>query len=153
MDKKDFMKMAIIEGQKCLRTQDVPVGAVIVKGDKVIAYAHNLKEKKKNCLCHAELLAISKASKKLKNFRLSDCDIYITKEPCLMCMGAILSARIRKIYFGASDKRFGTINLAKENNFNHKCDVEGGLLKKECEELLKTFFSKLRCDNEDIRKS
>jgi len=153
MDKKDFMKLAIIEGQKCLRTQDVPVGAVIVKGDKVIAYAHNLKEKKKNCLCHAELLAISKASKKLKNFRLSDCDIYVTKEPCLMCMGAILSARIRKIYFGASDKRFGTINLAKENNFNHKCDVEGGLLKKECEELLKTFFSKLRCDNEDIRKS
>ena len=152
MDKKDFMKMAIIEGQKCLRTQDVPVGAVIVKGDKVIAYAHNLKEKKKNCLCHAELLAISKASKKLKNFRLSDCDIYVTKEPCLMCMGAILSARIRKIYFGASDKRFGTINLAKENNFNHKCDVESGLLKKECEELLKTFFSKLRCDNEDIRK-
>ena len=153
MDKKDFMKLAIIEGQKCLRTQDVPVGAVIVKGDKVISYAHNLKEKKKNCLCHAELLAISKASKKLKNFRLSDCDIYVTKEPCLMCMGAILSARIRKIYFGASDKRFGTINLAKENNFNHKCDVEGGLLKKECEELLKTFFSKLRCDNEDIRKS
>ena len=153
MDKKDFMKLAIIEGNKCLKTQDVPVGAVIVKGEKVIAYAHNLKEKKKNCLCHAELLAISKASKKLKNFRLSDCDIYVTKEPCLMCMGAILSARIRKIYFGASDKRFGTINLAKENNFNHKCDVEGGLLKKECEELLKTFFSKLRCDNEDIRKS
>ena len=115
MDKNDFMKLAISEGQKCLKTHDVPVGAVIVKNDKVVAFAHNLKEKKRNCLCHAELLAISKASKKLKNFRLSDCDIYVTKEPCLMCMGAILSARIRKVYFGASDKRFGTINLAKEN--------------------------------------
>lgn len=153
MDKNDFMRIALKEGEKCLKTHDVPVGAVIVKDDKIIAVAHNLKEKKKSCLFHAELLAIDKASKKLKNFRLNDCDIYVTKEPCLMCMGAILSARIRKIYYGAKDKRFGTVNLAKENNFNHKCMVEGGVLEKECEELLTSFFSKLRGENEDFRKS
>lgn len=153
MDKNYFMKLALTESMKCLKTSDVPVGAVIVKDNKVIAVAHNLKEKKQNCICHAEIIAISRASKKLKNFRLSDCDIYVTKEPCLMCMGAILSARIRKIYYAVSDKRFGTINLAKENNFNHKCDVEGGVYAQECEKLLSDFFSKLRCENEDIRKN
>ena len=98
MDKNYFMKLALSESGKCLKNGDVPVGAVIVKDGKVIATAHNMKEKKKNCICHAEIIAISKASKKLKNFRLNDCDIYVTKEPCLMCMGAILSARIHKIY-------------------------------------------------------
>ena len=153
MDKIDFMKLAIREGEKSLKNRDVPVGAVIVKDGKIISSAHNQKEKKKSCVCHAEILAIHKASKKLRNFRLNDCEIYVTKEPCLMCMGAILSARIKKIYFGANDKRFGTIDFAKDNNFNHKCDYEGGLLKDECERLLSSFFAGLRGENEDIRKN
>ena len=153
MEKFDFMKLAISEGEKSLKYSDVPVGAVIVKDGRVLSRAHNLKEKKKSCICHAEILAIHKASKKIKNFRLNDCEIYITKEPCIMCMGAILSARIKKIYFGANDKRFGTINFAKENNFNHKCEYEGGVLKEECEKLLSSFFAVLRSENEDIRKN
>ena len=76
--------------------------------------------------------------------KLDSCDIYITKEPCLMCMGALLSARIRKIYYGAKDKRFGTSKLAQDNNFNHKCEVEGGILKDKCEEKLSQFFKNLR---------
>ena len=152
MDKNYFMELALLESEKCLKSNDVPVGAVIVKDNKVIATAHNLKERKKNCIYHAEIIAISKASKRLKNFRLNECDIYVTKEPCLMCMGAILSARIRKIYYGASDKRYGTINLASDNNFNHKCVVEGNILKDKCEKILSDFFSRLRCENEDIRK-
>ncbi|MBE5757806.1 MAG: nucleoside deaminase [Clostridiales bacterium] len=151
MDKNYYMALALEESKKCIKSKDVPVGAVIVKDGKVLSKAHNTKEKKQNCLNHAEILAINKASKKVKNFRLSGCEIYVTKEPCLMCMGAILSARIDKIYYGSKDKRFGTIKLAKDNNFNHKCDVEGGILNKECDEMLSNFFSALRGDNEDIR--
>jgi tRNA(adenine34) deaminase len=144
MEKEDFMLIAYNESKKCEKFEDVPVGAVIVKDGKVIAKSYNKKEKKKNCLAHAEIIAINKASKKLKNFRLDSCDIYITKEPCLMCMGALLSARIRKIYYGAKDKRFGTSKLAQDNNFNHKCEVEGGILKDKCEEKLSQFFKNLR---------
>ena len=88
--------------------------------------------------------AINKASEKLGNYRLDGATIYTTKEPCLMCMGALLSARIKKIYFGAQDKRFGTSALANENNFNHKCEIEGGILKETCEDMLTHFFKSIR---------
>ena len=144
MDKNDYMNLAIIEAKKSLKSQDVPVGAVIVYKGKVIARAHNQREKKSMTTAHAEILAINKANKKLKNFRLENAEIYVTKEPCLMCMGALLSSRIKKIYFGAEDKRFGTSNLAKDNNFNHKCEIEGGILKETCENLLSQFFKSIR---------
>lgn len=144
MNKLDYMKLALAEAKKCDKTKDVPVGAVIVCNGKVIASAHNKREKTHMVSDHAEIIAITKANKIKKDFRLEDCDIYITKEPCLMCMGAILSSRIHKIYYGAKDKRFGTEGLAKENNFNHKCEIEGEVLKTECEELLKTFFRSIR---------
>lgn len=144
MDKSDYMNLALIEARKCLKSADVPVGAVVVLDGKVIAKAHNAKEKSKMVTAHAEILAINKANKKIKNFRLENAEIYVTKEPCLMCMGAILSARIKKVYFGASDKRFGTRDLAVSNNFNHKCEIEGGILKEECENLLSQFFRSIR---------
>ncbi|MBE5738661.1 MAG: nucleoside deaminase [Clostridiales bacterium] len=144
MNKIDYMLEAIKEAKKSIKYGDVPVGAVIVKDGEIIAKAHNKREQKKETIAHAEILAITKANNVVGDFRLDGCDIYITKEPCLMCMGAILSSRIRKIYYGARDRRFGTESLARENNFNHKCGVEGDILGEECEKLLTNFFKSIR---------
>ena len=144
MENVDYMQIAINEASKCSSSLDVPVGAVIVKDGVVIAKAHNQRESKHSTTAHAEILAIEKANKKLNSSRLDGADIYITKEPCLMCMGAILSARIHKIYFGAYDKRFGTMSLAMDNNFNHKCEIEGGICQDICGQMLVDFFKKLR---------
>ena len=130
-----------------------PVGAVIVLDGKIIAKAHNQKEKTHKVTAHAEIIAIEKANRKLRSYRLDDAVIYITKEPCLMCMGTILSARIAKVVFGAKDLRFGTMDLATDNNFNHKCDIVGGVLETECSNLLTDFFKKLRGNNESKRKT
>lgn len=148
MDKNDYMRLALGLAEKSKKTEDVPVGAVIVKDGKIIAKAYNKRNKTGKTIDHAEIIAITKANKKLHNFRLDDAEIYVTKEPCLMCMGTLLSSRIKKIYYGAKDSRFGTSNLAKENNFNHKCDIEGGILKTDCEKLLTDFFKRLRSKNE-----
>lgn len=144
MTKYDYMKIALSEAKKSLKSNDVPVGAVIVLDGKIIAKAHNKREKTNLCSAHAEILAINKANKKVKNFRLDKAEIYVTKEPCLMCMGACLSARIKKIYFGVGDERFGTKEFAQNNKFNHKCQVEGGILENDCRVLLSNFFKKLR---------
>lgn len=144
MNKIDYMREAIREAKKSLKSNDVPVGAVIVKDGEIIAKAYNKREKTQQTIAHAEILAIGIANKKVGNFRLDGCEIYVTKEPCLMCMGAILSSRIKKIYYGARDKRFGTESLAQDNNFNHKCEIEGGVLSSECEGLLTNFFKSIR---------
>ena len=139
-----FMEIALLEAKKAYKKDEVPVGAVIVKDGKIIAKAGNRKETKKSSIFHAEIIAINKASKKLKNWNLSGCEIYITLEPCLMCYGAILSSRIDKIYFGAYDKKYGLeVEKYKELNekgFNHKAEVVGGILEKECSEILTKFF-------------
>lgn len=144
MTKEDYIRICLLEAKKCRKSQDVPVGAIIVDNGKIVAKAHNSRQKHKMTCAHAEILAINKANKKMKNHRLDNMEIYVTKEPCLMCMGAILSARISKIYFGTEDKRFGTKELAGENNFNHKCEIEGGILKEECERVLTEFFKGIR---------
>lgn len=144
MTNEDFMRLALKEAEKCNEYNDVPVGAVIVLDGKIIAKAYNQKEKNNATCDHAEILCIRKANDVLKSSRLDNAIIYTTKEPCLMCMGAILSARIDKIVYGARDLRFGTKNLAKDNNFNHKCDIEGGVLEEECSRVLSEFFKKLR---------
>lgn len=146
------MRLALEEGKKSLVNDDVPVGAVIVKDNQVIGVGYNTKEKDQSVIGHAEINAITSASNMLGRYRLDNCVIYITKEPCLMCMGAILSARISKIVYGAHDLRFGTSELATKNNFNHTCDIKGGVLAKDCEDLLSGFFKKLRGKNESIRK-
>ncbi len=144
MTNEDFMRFALAEAKKCGESGDVPVGAVIVLDGKIIAKAYNQKEKNNATCDHAEILCIKKANEVLQSSRLDNTIIYTTKEPCLMCMGAILSARIGKIVYGASDLRFGTKSLAKDNNFNHKCDIEGGVLEEECSSVLSEFFKNLR---------
>ncbi len=142
-----YMKEALKEAKKAYNKKEVPVGAVIVKDGKIIARAHNLKETKLDTTKHAEILAIQKASKKLKAWRLKDCEMYITLEPCSMCAGAIISSRIKKIYIGTMDPKTGAcgsvLNLL-EYNFNHKVEVETGIMQQECEYILKDFFKKLR---------
>lgn len=142
-----FMEAALKEAKKAYDKEEVPVGAVIVKDGKIIARAHNLKEIKKDTTKHAEILAIQKASKKLDAWRLTDCEMYVTLEPCSMCAGAIIASRIKKLYIGTMDLKTGAcgsvLNLL-DYNFNHKVEVEKGIMQKECEYILKDFFKKLR---------
>ena len=139
-----FMKEALKEAQKAYDKQEIPVGAVIVKNGKIISRAHNLKETKQTATAHAEILAIQKANKKLNNWRLVDCDIYVTLEPCDMCMGAILSSRIKNIYIGTLDpkkKEKIDINKYKEE---YDTNIEYGIMQEKSEEILKNFFKDLR---------
>lgn len=146
--KEKFMKEALKEAQKAYDKLEVPVGAVIVKDGKIIARAHNLKETKFDTTKHAEILAIQKASKKLNSWRLLDCEMYVTLEPCSMCAGALINSRVKKVYIGANDEKTGAVgsvfNLLEDYTFNHKVEVEKGILKNECEDILKKFFKMLR---------
>ena len=143
-----FMQEALKEAKKAYNKLEVPVGAVIVKDGKVIAGAHNLKETKLDTTKHAEILAIQKASKKLESWRLLDCEMYVTLEPCSMCAGAIINARMKKIYIGTLDEKTGAagsvLNLLKDYKFNHEVEVEKGIMKEQCESMLKDFFKNLR---------
>ena len=142
------MKEALKEAKKAYDKLEVPVGAVIVKDGKIIARAYNQKEAKNDTTNHAEIIAIRKASKKLGSWRLTDCDLYVTLEPCSMCAGALIQARIRKVYIGAADEKTGAcgsvLNLLEDYNFNHKVEVQRDVLKEECENILKNFFKELR---------
>ena len=146
--KEKFMKEALKEAQKAYDKLEIPVGAVIVKDGKIIARAHNQKETKCDTTNHAEILAIQKASKKIGAWRLLDCEMYVTLEPCSMCAGAIINSRIKKVYIGTMDKKTGAVgsvlNLLKDYQFNHKVEYETGILKEDCEKILKHFFKKLR---------
>ena len=147
-EKEKFMKEALKEAKKAYDKLEVPVGCVIVKDGKIISRAHNLKETKKDTTKHAEILAIQKASKKLDAWRLLDCDMYVTLEPCSMCAGAIINSRIRNLYIGTMDKKTGAagsvLNLFEDFIFNHKVTVETGILQTQCEKILKDFFKELR---------
>ena len=151
MSKEKFMKEALKEAKKAYEKEEVPVGAIIVKDGKIIARAHNLKETKRSSICHAEILAIEKACKKLGAWRLTDCDMYVTLEPCAMCTGALINSRIRKLYIGTNDEKTGAcgskINILEDVFFNHKIEIERGILQKECETILKDFFKFLRQRN------
>lgn len=147
MDNK-FMKEALKEAKKAFDKEEVPVGAVIVKDGRIIARAHNIKEEKNDTTKHAEMLAIQKASKKINNWRLNDCEMYVTLEPCPMCAGAIIQARLKKIYIGTMDSKTGAcgsvLNLLEDYKFNHKVGIETNIMKEECEKILKDFFKCLR---------
>ena len=141
------MKQAYKQAQKAGAKDEVPIGAVVVQGDTIIAKAHNTRNKSQNAINHAEVLAISKACKKLKSWRLDDCDIYVTLEPCPMCAGAILNSRIKNLYFGAYDKASKTnlLNqIMQDDRLNHKTNVVGGIMQEECSKLLSDFFEKKR---------
>ena len=143
-----FMKEAIKEAKKAELIDEVPVGCVIVKDDKVIARGHNIRETKKTPLGHAEIIAIDKASKKLNAWRLQDCDIYITLEPCIMCTGAIIQSRIKHVYYGAKDPKGGaiesSINVLEAKNINHHPVITSGVLEKECSNIISQYFKRKR---------
>ncbi len=153
MDEK-YMRAAIREAKKAYDKEEVPIGAVIVKDGKIIARAHNLRESLKQACAHAEILAIQKACKKFDAWRLEDCDMYVTLEPCPMCAGAIINARIKNLYFGALEPKSGAagskLNLFSDYKFNHSVNVVSGVLEDECVDLLKDFFKMLRNRKIDI---
>lgn len=142
-----FMREALKQALKAYQNDEIPVGAVIVYQDKIIARAYNKREKKQDATAHAELLAIQKACVALNSWRLEDCSLYVTLEPCAMCAGAIIQARIKNVFYGAKNARFGVhqgpINLF-EVPFNHKVHIEGGILEQDCSKLISSFFEKLR---------
>ncbi len=146
-EQKKFMKMALGRAKTAARHGETPVGAVIVKDGKVISGGRNRREFGKNALYHAEISAINSACKALGGWRLHECDIYVTLEPCPMCAGAIINARIKNVYYGAPDKKagsFGSVVNLSELPYNHKPNVVGGILEEECANVLSEFFKELR---------
>lgn len=140
---KKFMKLAIEEAKKS--GAEVPVGAVIVQNGKIIAFSHNKKEQKQDATLHAEIVAIKEASKKLKNWRLEGCELYVTLEPCPMCAWAIIQARIARVYFGSYDILYGALGSKIDlRDLCNNVEVKGGILEQECNEILKDFFGKIR---------
>lgn len=147
LEKEKFMNEALKEAKKAYEKEEIPVGAIIVKDGKVIARAHNLRESKCSSISHAEILAIEKANKKIGAWRLENCEMYITLEPCMMCMGAIINSRIKKIYIGTMDPKAGCYRSVidiSNYKFNHTVEIETGILKDKCEYILKDFFKMLR---------
>ncbi|MEG2459495.1 MAG: tRNA adenosine(34) deaminase TadA [Clostridia bacterium] len=146
-DKSYYMKKAFEEAKKAYEINEVPVGAIIVKDNEIIAKAFNKRENNQQCTAHAELLAIQKASKKMNSWRLDGCELYVTLEPCLMCAGTIMQARIKKVYYGATDSKAGVIESitnVQDLDFCHKVEYEGGIEKEMCSKIIKEFFMKLR---------
>ena len=132
-----YMKIAIEEAKKAARHNEVPVGAIIVKNNKILSKAYNKREKHQDVTKHAEIIAISKACKKIKNWRLDDCTIYVTMEPCMMCCGAIEQSRISKIVYGTSNENFGYTKKISTKNISQKCE-------KECQQIVQEFFKNRR---------
>lgn len=143
-----FMREALKEAAKAYGKDEVPIGAVIVKDGRVIARGHNERELKQDSTLHAEISAIHKACKKLGSWRLIDCDMYVTLEPCPMCAGALIQSRMRRVYIGAADPKAGAVGSVVDilgiDDFNHKVEVVYGVLEKECSSVLKQFFKELR---------
>lgn len=147
MDQR-YMKEALKQAKKADRIDEVPIGCVIVYEDKIIARAYNRRNIDKNTLAHAELLAIKKASKVLGDWRLEDCTMYVTLEPCQMCAGAIVQARIKRVVVGSMNPKAGcagsVLNLLQMDEFNHQVELEIGVMEEECSRMLKEFFKRLR---------
>lgn|SRR5690625_2308124 len=143
-----FMKLALKEAKKAKEIGEVPIGAVIVQNDQVISTGYNIRETTETTLSHAELIAIDRANKQLGSWRLDDCTLYVTLEPCAMCAGAIIQARIMRVVFGAFDPKAGCagtlMNLLDEDRFNHQVEVTSGILEEECANIIKQFFKELR---------
>jgi len=147
LDEK-YMKAAIREAKKAYALDEVPIGCVIVRENKIIARGYNRRNTDKNTLAHAEMSAIKKASKKTGDWRLEDCTMYVTLEPCQMCAGAIVQSRMQKVVIAAMNPKAGcagsVLNLLQMAQFNHQVEIEQGLLEEECSAMLSTFFKELR---------
>ena len=147
-DYNKYMLEALKEAELAKLEDEVPIGCVIVKDDQIIARAHNLRETTNNPLGHAETLAIKKASEVLGDWQLVNCDLYVTIEPCIMCGGAIIQSRIRKVIYGAPDLKGGafgsSINILESKNINHRLEVIKGVLESECSKIIKDYFKSKR---------
>lgn len=143
-----YMREALIEAQKAYDMGEVPIGAVIVQGNEVIARGHNLRETTKDPTAHAEVVAMREAALVVGSWRLDNCRLYVTVEPCCMCAGACINARVERIVFGTADERFGAcgslLDVAGDTRFNHRCAVEGGILAQECRDIMRRFFAQRR---------
>ena len=143
-----FMREALRQAQKAHAGNEVPVGAVIVRDGRIIARAYNQVELLKDATAHAEMLALTAAEAAVGDWRLTDCDLYVTKEPCPMCAGALVHTRIQRVIFGCADPSAGAagsmINLLQMPAFNHRCEITSGVLQKECAAILQDFFRKRR---------
>ncbi len=148
MQELDFMKEALVEAKKAFALQEVPIGAIIEKDGKIVGRGHNLTETMKDPTAHAEILAIRQAAQTLGGWRLLDCNMYVTTEPCSMCAGAIVLARIKKLFIGTQNPKAGAcgsiFNIVQEKRLNHFVEIEIGLLQKECEQMMKSFFKVLK---------
>ena len=145
---QDWMRLALIQAQMAFEQGEVPIGAVVVHNDQVIALAHNEKEQKNDPTAHAEVLVIQRAAEVLGTWRLTDAILYVTLEPCPMCAGAIIQSRIKQVVYGAADLKGGAtgsvMNVLDYTLWNHRVDVVAGVLEEECSEILKLFFKRLR---------
>ena len=145
------MREALRLAAKAFEKEEVPVGAVVVRGGRIIARAFNQVELLKDATAHAEMLAITEAEAAVGDWRLNECDLYVTKEPCAMCAGALVHVRMRRVIFGCADERSGaaggTINLLQMPGLNHRCEIVSGVLREECANLLQTFFIARRREN------
>ena len=146
-----FMNEALRLARKAFENEEVPVGAVVVREGRIIGRAYNQAELLKDATAHAEMLAITQAEAAIGDWRLNDCDLYVTKEPCVMCAGALVHVRMRRVIFGCADERSGgaggQINLLQMPGLNHRCAIASGLLRDECAGLLQSFFQSRRRDN------
>ena len=143
-----FMSEALRQAQKAYAAEEVPVGAVVVREGKIIARAHNQVELLKDATAHAEMLALTQAEAAVDDWRLTDCDLYVTKEPCSMCAGALAHTRLRRVIFGCTDPAAGAagsvVNLLQMPGLNHQCQITSGVLQNECAAILQDFFRKRR---------
>ena len=148
LEDRRYIFEAIKQAKKAEKVEDVPIGCVIVFDGQIIARGYNKRNKKKSTLCHAEIEAIGRATKKIGDWRLDNCTMYVTLEPCPMCAGAIVQARIKRVVIGAMNPKAGCagsiVNLLQMDGFNHKVEITTGIYEKECSELMKNFFAKLR---------
>lgn len=153
----DYMRLALSAARDAARRGEVPVGAVIVSAGEIIGTGFNCREQQQSPLGHAEITAISEASRRLNNWRLEQCDIYVTLEPCLMCTGAILQARMRRLIFGCLDSKAGAVeslyHLCEDQRLNHQLPATGGVLAQESAALLAEFFAALRLQKRQIQKN
>ncbi len=152
-----YMKEALKEAKKAAKAGEVPIGCVIVYEDKIIGRGYNKRNTKKTTLAHAELIAIQKASKAMGDWRLEDCVMYVTLEPCQMCSGAIVQARIKEVVVGAMNPKAGCagsiLNILQMEEFNHQVELTTGVMKEECETVLKEFFKNLRVRNKEEKEN